>query len=387
MINLSKEQKAVGETPTSDTNIIPMPQTEIKQKYVYDKQCKAFFLTFNNPDEYGYSQERIIDIMHTKFKNVLYWCMCDEQGSTYHRHLYILLSHKKRWSAVQRAFQKAHIESEVKGTPQECRAYIRKEGAKYANKAETNVPETFYEEGSIPDFFITADKTEMLQQIEDMLDSGLRPNQIMEKSIVFRQYESIIRKQFFAKRFAETPPLREVKVTWHLGASGTGKSYTYVKLCEEHGADEVFYASDYANGCASLMEGYESERIIFLDEVKPDSFKYGYLLQLLQGYRTPVHARYTNIFSLWNEVHVSSIYEPRSLWESMVDFNNRSRDSEQQLLRRITNYVYHWKTEDGEYHTFELPAKEYISFETLKRRAEGTDGFEPVNDSEMPFDD
>jgi hypothetical protein len=386
MVNLTK-QKVVGGTPPPDTNIIPMPKTEEKQKYVYDKQRKAFFLTLNNPDEYGYSQERIIDIMHTKFKNVLYWCMCTEQGSCYHLHLYILLSQKRRWSVIQHLFQTAHIESEVKGTPQECRAYIRKEGAKYANKAETNFPETFYEEGSIPDFFISADRTAMLQQIEEMLDSGLRPNQIMEKSIVFRQYETIIRKQFFAKRFADTPPLREVHVRYHIGASGSGKSYSYVKLCEEVGADDVFYASDYTNGCTALMDNYEAQRYLFLDEVKTDSFKFGFLLQLLQGYRTPIHARYTNVYSLFQCVDITSIFSPHDLYEGMVDINNRTKDSEQQLLRRITTYVYHWKTDDGVYHTYELPAKEYISYENLKRRAEGnTDSFESVTDSEIPFE-
>ena len=148
-----------------------------------------------------------------------------------------MLSKKKRWSSVQNAFKHAHIEAETKGSPQECRAYIRKEGAKHQNKAETNLPDTFYEEGQIPDFFVSNDRVEMLQQIEDMLDSGMRPNEIMEKSIVFRQYETIIRKQFFSRRFSETPPLRDVEVIWRIGASDSGKTYSYVRLCKEHGSD------------------------------------------------------------------------------------------------------------------------------------------------------
>ena len=123
------------------------PQTESKTKdtkYVYDKQAKSFFLTFNNPLDYDYTHDNIIEIIRKKFKHLVYFCMCDEEGSCYHTHLYILLSHKKRWSAVQNAFQHAHIETTVKGSPQDCRAYIRKEGKKYEAKAETNYPETFY---------------------------------------------------------------------------------------------------------------------------------------------------------------------------------------------------------------------------------------------------
>jgi len=356
-----------------------------KQSYVYDRQAKTFFLTLNNPIDHGYCHDRIIEIIHSKFKNRVYWCMCDEQGSCYHTHVFILLSKKKRWSAVQNAFKHAHIETETKGSPQQCRAYIRKEGEKYKDKAETNFPDTFYEEGEIPDFFVSADKIEMLQQIEEMIQSGMRPEEILEKSIVFRQYENIIRKHYFAKRFNETPPLREISVIWHLGSSGCGKSFSYVKLCEEHGADNVFYASDFANGCSALLDNYEGQQYLFIDEVKPDSFKYGYLLQLLQGYRTPIHARYTNVYSLWSQIDITSIYEPQDIYKNMVDISNRSQDSLYQLTRRITKYVYHWKTEDGEYHSYEISANAYISYDDLKRKAEGTD-FDKATEP-TPFDE
>ena len=372
------------QTPTADT--IP-PVTENKS-YVYDRQQKAFFITQNNPSYYNLDHDKIIDIIHKKFKNRVYWAMCDEEGSTYHTHIYILLSKKKRWSAVHNAFPHAHLEVSVKGSPQECVTYIKKEGKFSKEKKETNFPDTFYEEGTIPDYFISADKTEMLLQIEDMLDSGMRPSEIMDKSIVFRQYESLIRKQYFAKRFNETPPLRDVEVIWHLGASGSGKTYSYVRLCKEHGADAVFYASDFSNNCTALLDSYEAQPYLYIDEVKENSFKYGYLLQLLQGYRTPIHARYSNVYSLWTRIDISSIYEPVDIYNGMVDVQNRSKDSLYQLTRRITKYVYHWKTDDGQYHSYEIPASEFVSYDDLKKRAEGNtsqDDFQPVTDK-MPFD-
>lgn len=361
-----------------------------ENKTPYDKQTKAFFLTLNNPLEHGYSHEQIIDIIHSKFKHVIYWCMCDEQGSCYHTHVYILLSKKKRWSAVQKAFSHAHIEQDVKGTPQECRAYIKKDNAKYKDKIETNLPDTFYEEGELPIIYLSNDRAEMLLQIESMLNDGLRPEEIMSQSIIFRQFESLIRKQFFAKRFSETPPIRDVTVIWHLGSSGSGKSYTYVQLCEEFGADEVYYASDYANNCTALLDTYQAEKCLFLDEVKIDSFKFGYLLQLLQGYRTPVHARYSNIMSLWSIIHITSIFTPHELYENMVEVKDRKTDNEYQLLRRITKYVYHWKTDDNVYHTFEQDAKDFKSFEDIKNLAENnksSSDFTSVSDNETPFDD
>lgn len=389
-MNETKETVTVNPEPDTSPPEAQVPATpEPKQKeYVYDRQQKTYFITQNSPQEFQLDHDKIIDIVHAKFKNVIYWCMCYEQGSTYHTHIYILLSKKKRWSSVQRAFPHAHIEATVKGSPEQCRAYIRKEGKFSEEKIETNFPDTFYEEGTIPDFFISADKTEMLLQIENMLDSGMTPSEIMDKSLVFRQYETLIRKQYFAKRFAETPPLRNVKVTWHLGASGSGKSYTYVELCKAYSPELVYYASDFTNACSAMLDTYEAQPYLFIDEVKTDSFKYGYLLQLLQGYRTPIHARYSNVYSLWKEVHITSIYTPRDVYENMVGVGQRSTDSFYQLARRITKYVYHWKTDDGQYHSYEIPASEYISYDDLKRRAEAAqnNGFTPL-DANSPFDE
>ena len=89
------------------------------------------------------------------------------------------------------------------------------------------------------------------------------------------------------------------------------------------------------------------------------------------------------MFSLYDEVHISSIYTPQELYESMVDYANRSIDSEQQLLRRITYYVYHWKDEDG-YHSYTIPSSEFKSFKELRDEAIGNDGFEQIDDN--PFD-
>lgn len=357
----------------------------------YDKQSKVFFLTLNNPQKHGYTHDFIIDTIHTKFRHFTYWCMCDEigeSGGNYHTHIYILLGKKKRWSSVQRAFLHSHIEEKVMGSPQECRAYIRKEGERHKEKKETNLSETFYEEGTIPTFKLSNDRVEMLIQIEDMINQGMRPEQIMQQSVVFRQFETIIRKSFFAKRLKETPPLRQIKIVWHLGASGSGKSFSYTQLCEQYGEDEVFFASDYSNNCTALFDGYEAQKVVFLDEVKTDSFKYGYLLQILQGYKTQIHARYCNIQSLWTEIHATSIYAPDEIYDEMVAVPNRTIDSKTQLLRRITDYCYHWKDEEG-YHSFQIPSSEYKSYKDLKERAEGkSDDFRILDESEdIPFVD
>lgn len=374
-INLTKQKKA-------DTN--PLQQTS-----AYDRQSRAFLMTQNNPADYGLDTESVIRLVHKTFQknDLIYWCMVEEEGSCRHYHIYCLLGKKKRWSSVQRAFPHAHLESEVKGSPKQCRDYLLKEGDRFKDKAETQIAGTFYEEGELPRFNISADRTAMLLQIEVMLEQGMCPEEIMSQSIVFRQYETLIRKQFLEKRFKETPIIRPVSIRWHLGASGSGKSYAYVKLCEKYGENDVFFANDYANHGASLLDGYADKacRHLFLDELKPDCLRYGFLLTLLDRYRQPIHCRYVNCYSLWTTIDISSIYTPREIYNGMVDINDRDIDSEQQLLRRITSYVYHWKTENGEYHEYEIPASEWTSYDDLVKQATESTEFHPL-EGNSPFD-
>lgn len=394
--NMSTEDNIQPTTePLSDeaTNAEPTADTP-KKEYVYDRQQKTFFLTINNPKEKGLDREKIIDIIHTKFKHVTYWCMCDEQGSTYHTHVYILLSKKKRWSATRKAFlEVAHMEQQVKGSPEQCRAYIRKEGKKYESKVETNFLDTFYEEGHIPDYFVSADKTEMLLQIDELLETGLKPEEIMEKSIVFRQYESLIRKQFFARLKKETPVERDLTFVYHTGNSGSGKSYTYVQLCNQYGEDNVYFSADYSNHCTATFDFYSGEPVVLLDEVKPTSIPYGLLLTLTDKYKQPIHCRYANAWSIYTELHLTSILPPEKLFEFMVDSADRKKDPITQLLRRITKMIYHYKDENGNYCTFEMNGSDYTNYEDLLQKVHGDkEGFIPVkespfdtSDEEMPF--
>ena len=43
-------------------------------------QSRKWMVTINNPEEHGYTHEKIISIMSNVRGNSLYWCMCDEEG-------------------------------------------------------------------------------------------------------------------------------------------------------------------------------------------------------------------------------------------------------------------------------------------------------------------
>ena len=195
----------------------------------------------------------------------------------------------------------------------------------------------------------------------------MTPNQIYDVYLGFRKYDKMIRDAYFRKREKETPFLRDVKVYWHVGVSGSGKSFTASKLLDKYGEDSLYLVTDYENGG---LDKYNGEPVLFLDEFR-GQIRYSTLLSMLQGYKQQFHARYTNIIGLWNEVHITSVLPPELIYSNMVE-NYKEFDTIQQLLRRITSIIYHYKI-NGDYKEFELPIEEYKKYDDLKNRVNSFD--------------
>lgn len=299
-------------------------------------------------------------------------------SGTPHMHMVLCDSNKTRFGFVQKMFPTIHIEP-LLSSKKEALSYLEKTG-KFEEKHHTLiVPPQYY--GNIK---AEQGKRSDLEVIEQMINGGYTPQQIMDVKFVYRKYEKMIRNAFFAKRIAETPVKREVKVYWHTGESGTGKSFTFVNLCKQHGEENVYMMTDYETGGLDL---YCGEPYLVMDEFK-GNMKFGQLLTYTDGYKIQIHCRYSNAYALWKEVHITSIFPPDEVYQFMVDTDNRDRDRVQQLLRRIDMIIYHYK-EHGEYKTYSLPTTDYINYEDLKQRATSavdSDGFMTIDDSEIPFE-
>lgn len=294
---------------------------------------------------------------------------------TPHMHMVLENTSKSRFSAVQKLFPGIHIEA-TRGNKEQAEAYINKVG-KFEEKNHTVLVSAKFKgevkgkQGIRSDLYI----------LQEMIEKGMTPNEIMDIDIEYRKYETIIRKAFFSKRSQDTPPKRDVKVIWHTGESGSGKSYSYVELCEEYGEDQVYLMTDYDVGGLDL---YCGEPILFMDEFK-GSIKFQILLNYLEGYKIQIHCRYANARALWNEVHITSIYPPDEVYTFMVDADKRERDKITQLMRRIKTIVYHYK-EKGSYKQIAIPASEYKNYDHLRSlRYRIGNGFVPVKKSETPF--
>lgn len=128
---------------------------------------------------------------------------------------------------------------------------------------------------------------------------------------------------------------------------------------------------------------YEAQPILFMDEFK-GNMSFQTFLNILDCYTVQIHCRYANSFMLWTEIHITSIFPPEEAYKFMVEEENQNRDKIQQLLRRLSHIVYHYK-EDGAYKSFTLDANLYNDYESLKQMAKhGQDSFQPF-DGETPF--
>ena len=276
---------------------------------------------------------------------------CVSAEGLIHLHMVLEDEQKARFSAVKKTYPKAHLER-TKGNKEQAEDYINKRG-KFEEHGEVVVYLAKY--GEIKG---SQGRRRDLEIIEDLLEQGKTPNEIFGMSIAYRRYETMVREHFYQEKVKNTPVTRDVVVRWHIGKTGTGKSYERVKKIEEFGEEEVYVVSDYKNG----FDKYNGEKVIFLEEFR-GQMPYNILLMILDKYKIQVAARYSNVFSLWSEVHITSTKPPESVYKDMVS-DDRNVDTLDQLKRRIAFVDYHYKIGD-EYFVYECPMSEYKDYDEL----------------------
>ena len=358
----------------------------ISESYKKDTVSKSWFVTFNYPADHGYSGEPE-DVVERVLDDWMAICPSGSCAATYcisssgMPHLHLVLEDVKamRFSFLKNNYPPcrdggSHIEP-TKGSKEQAEDYLEKRG-KFSEKGESVLYKS--QRGEIK---ANRGKRRDLELIGDMLEAGYTPSQILNQSIAYRQYEDIIKSAYFDKQKAKVPFIRPVTVYYHVGLSGSGKSFTAQKLINKYGEDKVFFVAQYDNG---FLDSYCAEPILFLDELRGSSIKYSDLLSMLDEHKTSFHARYHNVVGLWNEVHITSILPPEKLYGNMVE-NNKEYDTLQQLLRRISFVVYHWHDANG-YHEFSCSRGSYVDYDTLISVACSgrKDGFVPVSNSPFP---
>ncbi|MCL2604835.1 MAG: hypothetical protein FWD90_10190 [Defluviitaleaceae bacterium] len=325
---------------------------------------KSWFCVFNNPEEHGYTgtPPEIVNNVIAKWieDNPQRTCAvtyCISADGLKHLHAVLEDVRNMRFTTVKKIFPSMHIEA-TKGNKDQAENYINKKPPFDETGEEIKFTSRHGEikgkQGQRRDMDI----------IEELINQGKTPNEIMDMSLSYRKYEKYIKDAYNRKRDKETPIKRDINVIWHWGASGTGKSHAIIKLVEEYGDENVYMVREYEKP----FDWYNAQRIIFFDEYR-DQIKFERLLTLLDGYKTQLHARYANSMALWDEVHITSPFPPEVMYEGLIK-SQKKIDTYKQLSRRIKTVVYHYKNIGGEYCVHSIPMDEYKGHENQQQLAQ-----------------
>ena len=272
-------------------------------------------------------------------------------NGNHHSHLILEAKNQTRFSAIKKLYPTIHVEL-TRGTREQVIAYLNKTG-KHEEKAHTTVVPM------INHGIIEANqqgKRKDLEVIQELLEAGLSPEEIMRQNLSYRKFSKMIKEHYYQMQVANAPLVKNISVYWHLGGSGTGKSYMQVRLKEEFGIENVYVLSDYGTGG---LDNYMGESILFMDEFKGD-IDYQAFLKILDVYPNQVHARYSNVYALWDKIHISSIFSPNQIYKMLVSPDKQKNDPITQLYRRIHYIVYHVKIDDNQYKELTFEMKQYL---------------------------
>lgn len=293
-----------------------------------DTQARKYQLTINNPAEHGFDHDGIRTTL-TGLKSTVYFCMADEVGEkgTPHTHVYVAFSSPVRFSTLRKAFKgAAHIEV-CRGTSEENRDYIQKNG-KWAisDKADTALSGTFEEWGAIPDEH--QGRRSDLATLYEQVKAGATDYEILEGNPANMRHIGLLEKtrQAIAKENAKNS-YRELSVIFLYGDHGTGKT-RYV--LEQYG-ESVFRVTDYKNP----FDNYMGQKVICFDNYGGD-FPLRNFLTYTEGYSVELPSRYYNRWAQYDAVYIISNQAPDELYKD-DRYNNPALW--RAYLKRLTDIV------------------------------------------------
>ena len=294
-------------------------------------QGRKWLMVINNPAEAGLDHARITDILHRFSPS--YFCMADEIATTgtEHMHIFFCAPSPVRFSTIKKRFPTAHIEKAY-GTPKENRDYITKSG-QWADtgKAETSVPGTFEEWGTLP--ADNEDKAPEMFQLMRELRSGKSTMEVIEEhpNLAFRIREiELLRQTILAEKYSVEK--RKLDVTYLYGASGAGKTWG---IFERHDPREICRITDYGGRNGVRFDTYRCQDVLVFEEFH-SQIPIDSMLNHLDIYPHTLPARYTDRTACYTKVYITSNIP---LEEQYRDIQRYQMETWRAFLRRVQNVI------------------------------------------------
>lgn len=335
-----------------------------------NKQYRKWNITINNPqsDEDGrekFDHDKIKEQLN-QLKSLRYWCMGDEQGETYHTHLYIFCKNGVRFSTIKNLFPTAHLEV-ARGTSEQNREYIQKSGKwKDDKKSETSVEGSFEESGDVPieNQGTRNDLTYLYEKIKD----GLTTVELLEENAEYMKNLNDIERVRQALKMDEYKNIfRKMQVIYIHGFAGVGKTRHVMEL---HGYEEVYRVTDYRHP----FDGYNGQNVLVFDEFA-GHFRIQDMNNYLDGYPLELPCRYVNKQACYEIVYIISNIELKDLYKIEQSENEEVYNA---FIRRIHGVI-----------CFDIEGErqEYTTQEYLTRKETNKVLTKQPEIIELPFDD
>lgn len=319
-----------------------------------DERTRSWFMVLNNPKEHipeceNMTPEEIVNYCAEKWmarngdNASCAFAYCISADGLEHIHGIGENPNKVAFKTVRELYPGVHLEV-TKGTKKQAEDYIYKRGA-FKEKGEKILCTKV-----VGEIAGSQGKRNDLDKIADMVASGMSLMQIQDElGCLYEKYEHIVKGYFFRTKQKDLPRMRNINVIWHVGVSGSGKSYSYE--VDPRGDDQVtlVLASNLAlSGC---FDNYIGQETLYVDEIKPGGITYGKLIEMIGGIKNNSICRYSTYVPMWNEVHFTSVYTPTEFYEELVPKEKRKIDTSDQLLGRISKTVLHFVTDkrNGEF--------------------------------------
>ncbi len=143
--------------------------------------------------------------------------------------------------------------------------------------------------------------------------------------------EDGLRQLRFKKWVEEKKKTKEkIKIVWAFGAAGTGKTHYCCDFFEKRNIKYFM-----TTGSNDPFQDYDGQKALIIDELRPDTFRYRDLLQILDPYnfeQKKTIARYHNARIMSDYIFVTSPFDPLTFYNKM---HNNKHDAFDQLYRRI----------------------------------------------------
>lgn len=277
-----------------------------------EKSSRKYQLTINNPADHGFDHD-VIKTTISGFPGCVYWCLCDEVGQegTPHTHVYLVFENAVMFSTIQKRFYGAHIEP-AKGTNQQNRDYVLKDGEKYNKEPDgsydytdnsdkrhkgTNYSDTFEASGELPPD--PERRQKYSEAILTMLQDGATNAEIIrEFPTAINHLPNIdrARQTLLEERFRTTWRTLEVYYIW--GQTSVGKTRS---IMEQYGYENVYRVTNYAHP----FDQYQGQDVILFDEFR-SSLPLSDMLTYLDGYPVMLPCRYADKVACFTKVYVVS---------------------------------------------------------------------------------